>query len=230
MPSPFSPSSSSLSERLRAQADHQWRRATEHPMTDALADGTVPPEAMTVYLIEDHKFLDAFVVLVASVIAHAPSLKDRIPAAQFLGMVTSRENTFFERSFEALKVPQERRDKAASPTSQAFIDLMLDAAKSQNLHEMLSVLLVAEWSYLTWAERVHPKRGQKLPFWCSEWIDLHRGEGFEAFVGFLRELLDRVGESLTGKEMEACRERFNRAIELEGDFWDMAWGCLGGVA
>ena len=83
----------SFTEYLKNQTLNTWREATEHPMTDAIGQGTVPHEVMRRYLIQDHKFIDAFVVLLSSMIAHASNLEDRIPGAQFLGLITSRANT-----------------------------------------------------------------------------------------------------------------------------------------
>lgn len=54
-------------------------------------------EVMRRYLIQDHRFLDALVVLLASMVASLRSLEDRIPACQFLGSLTGPENTYFER-------------------------------------------------------------------------------------------------------------------------------------
>jgi thiaminase/transcriptional activator TenA len=59
------------------------------------------------YLIQDHRFVDTFVVLLASMIARAPTLKDRIPGCQFLGLVTGKENNYFERSLAALGIDGE---------------------------------------------------------------------------------------------------------------------------
>lgn len=68
------------------------------------------------YLIQDHRFLDAFVVLLASMVAHAPTLKDRIEGCQFLGLVTGKENTYFERSLAALGVDAEASKAAPMET------------------------------------------------------------------------------------------------------------------
>mmetsp|Transcript_103614 Transcript_103614/g.322918 ORF Transcript_103614/g.322918 Transcript_103614/m.322918 type:complete len:209 (+) Transcript_103614:143-769(+) len=192
-------------------------------MTDAIGAGTVPEEAMRRYLVQDHKFLDAFVALLSSMVSKAPSLEDRIPGCQFLALITGKENTYFERSMTRLGVTDEDRSHPPLPVAQAFIDLMRGAAGG-SLAEMLSVLIVAEWSYLEWAVRVHPARSADAPFWCAEWIDLHRGEYFEGVVAYLRGLLDRIAPGLPRSELARARARFAEAIGLERAFWDMAWG------
>lgn len=77
-----------------------WDAATDHPLCKELAQGTLKLDKMRCYLVQDHKFIDEFVRLLASAITHAPTLTDEIPMAQFLGLVTSTENTYFLRSFD----------------------------------------------------------------------------------------------------------------------------------
>ena len=144
-----------LTERCREEAGDTWRAVVEHPFTDALASGTIDEDVMRFYLIQDHRFLDDFVVLLASMVrpppgracvqaafdpeashskshvaspvplpdrcqvAAAPTLEDRIPGCQFLALITGKENTYFERSFEALGVPAERRQVAFTPNDAA---------------------------------------------------------------------------------------------------------------
>lgn len=86
------------------------------------------------YLIQDYRFLDAFVILLASMVANARTLQDRIPGCQFLAIITGKENTYFERSFQKLECTQEERDgipDAACATG--FINLMKGVAKEGSL-------------------------------------------------------------------------------------------------
>lgn len=74
------------------------------------------------------------------------------------------------------------------PTSD-FQSLMLKAAKSGEYGNMVAVLCVAEWSYLSWAQPF-VKSVESLSFYFSEWISLHTGEYFESVVEHLRTQLD----------------------------------------
>ena len=80
-------------------------------------------------------------------IAHAPTLEDRIPGAQFLGLITGKENTYFERSFAALHVSAEDRSVDPVQVTVEFQKLMRAAAASGSLARMLAVLIAAEWSW-----------------------------------------------------------------------------------
>ena len=136
-----------FTDELRALAGAKWDAVVHHKFANELAAGTITDGVLARYLIQDHRFLDAFVVLLASMVAAAPSLGDRIPGCQFLALITGRENTYFERSFEALGVDEAARANAPNaPPTAAFDLLMRDAAKT-SYPEMLAVLVVAEWRW-----------------------------------------------------------------------------------
>lgn len=86
------------------------------------------------YLIQDYRFLDAFVILLASMVAHARNLEDRIPGCQFLAIITGKENTYFERAFEKLGCSAEERDETPfAACATGFINLMKTVAKEGTL-------------------------------------------------------------------------------------------------
>lgn len=211
-------------EILRNKAGEDWTAATDHAFTRALADGSLPLEKMRWYLAQDYQFIDGFVRLLASAIAHAPSLADSVPAAQFLAVITGPENTYFLRCFEALGMDEAARNPPPAPETQAFQALMAEAAASGSYEKMLAVLVVAEWVYLSWASPVNPPR-EDLPFWFAEWITLHAGEGFEGVVGYLRSQLDAQWEALDENARTEAESLFLRAVKLERAFWDAAWAA-----
>ena len=88
--------------------------------------------------------------------------------------------------------------------------------------ELLAVLVVAEWSYQTWGERVLPVAVSE-PFYYREWVDLHSGEYFGSVVEYLRSLLDRVAPSLPKAEIAHAKAYFACAVQLELTFFDQAY-------
>mgnify|MGYP000052962779 FL=1 len=80
-----------FTEELREAAGEQWDRVINHRFTSELASGKIDRNVLKKYLIQDHRFLDAFVILLSSAIAKARSLDDRIPGCQFLGLITGKE-------------------------------------------------------------------------------------------------------------------------------------------
>lgn len=189
-----------------------------HPFAMAITTGTVPDEDMRRYLEQDFQFVDSFTALLGAAVAAADTFEARVPYGRFLGQVaTTEEKTYFHRALEALGG---RAEAAPEPVTRDFRGLMDEVRTSLDYPLIVAVLCVAEWSYLGWASRA----GEPLPeSWIHrEWIELHEGPEFRAWVGFLRGELDRLGDGLD----EAGRRRvlgvFSRAVELERRFFDMA--------
>lgn len=210
------------SDLLRQAAEPDWTAAVTHRFVRELGAGTLDRTVMRRYLVQDYQFLDAFVALLGASIHAAPSLPQRIPLGRFLGMVVSDENTYFQRSFDALEVPAAERcaPALAAPTA-GFQALMREAAASGRYGAMLAVLTVAEWVYLSWAA---PLAGRD-PGWFvfREWIELHSGPGFEAWVGFLRDELDAAHEAADAAGRTEIAALFRRAVALERAFFDAAY-------
>ncbi|MCL6284265.1 TenA family protein [Ruegeria sp. 2012CJ41-6] len=208
-------------EQLKQSVAGDWQAATTHAFCRELSDGTLPLDKMRWYLQQDYQFVDGFVRLLASAIAHAPSLADSVPAAQFLAIITGPENTYFLRSLDALGV--DPTDDLA-PVTHEFQNLMAEAAASGRYENMLAVLIVAEWIYLDWATPVNPPAAD-LPFWFAEWITLHAGDGFEAVVAYLRDQLDQVWPGLSPEAQAEVTRLFTRAVALERAFFDSAYAA-----
>ncbi|OED48276.1 TENA/THI-4 family protein [Rhodobacteraceae bacterium (ex Bugula neritina AB1)] len=206
-------------EFLRAQVKADWDAATKHAFTNALVEGTLDKEKMAGYLQQDYQFIDGFVRLLASAVAHAPTLADGVPGAQFLGQICGPENTYFLRSMEALDVPA---IATPAPETVAFQTMMRNARLSGRYELMLAVLVVAEWVYLEWASPFEDC-ADDLPFWFGEWITLHSGDGFEGVVAYLRGQLDSVWEGLDQTARDEVQELFVQAVALERAFFDAAW-------
>jgi thiaminase/transcriptional activator TenA len=211
------------SEILKQSCINDWNAATQHPFCAELASGILPIDKMRLYLAQDYTFIDNFVRLAGSAIHHAPGLQDRLPLAQFLGVISGPENSYFQRSFGVLNLSEKDRVKPdLLPPTLAFQSLMLEAANSGFYGAMIAVLCVAEWSYLAWATPFAPVKAA-LPFYFGEWITLHSGDYFEGVVEHLRIQLDSAYDLANGQERECISDYFRKAVSLEKAFFDAAY-------
>jgi len=208
-----------FTDRLRAACATDWDAATGCRFVRELSAGSVSPAVMRRYLVQDYQFIDRFVALLGAAIASADGFPARLRLSQFLAMIVSDENTYFTRAFDALGVPAaERQAPVVEPVVRQFQALMAEAAEARGYAEALSVLVVAEWLYLSWAER---HRGA-LPasFVHAEWITLHDNPFFRDFVGWLRQELDRAAAALDPPALARCESLFQRAVALERGFFE----------
>lgn len=205
-------------ERLRAGTEPAWTRAVEHRFVRELCAGSVDDAVLANYLVQDHRFIDAFLSLLGGAIASADTFEARLRLGRFVGMVSSDENSYFLRCFDALGVDARAREAIPDNAATAgFKSLMREAAASRSYAATLAVLNVAEWLYLDWATRAP----QPLPprFEHAEWITLHDNPFFRDFVAFLRAELDRVGPA----EDALARDFFQRTVAIELAFFDAAY-------
>lgn len=204
-----------FTDLLRSQSEPNWTAAVEHRFVTELFEGSVADTVMTRYLVQDHRFLDSFLVLLGAAIATADTFEARLRLGRFAGMISGEENTYFLRAFEALGVSPEQREQPQDtlPTA-GFKAIMREAAASRSYAAALAVLNVAEWLYLDWAT----KAPQPLPdnFVHAEWITLHDNPAFRDFVAFLRAELDRVGP----RQAAVTTDFFLRSVALERAFFD----------
>ncbi|GAA4072227.1 TenA family protein [Nonomuraea soli] len=200
----------SFSDWLREQCREEWDAVVGHPFAMAINSGEAD---MRRYLVQDFQFVDSFTALLGAAVAGADSFEARVPYGQFLGHVaTTSEKTYFHRAIEALGAAS----APPEPVTADFQALMDEVRHGQRYELVVAVLCVAEWSYLGWASRA--ARPYPDSWIHREWIELHEGPEFRAWVGFLRGELDRVGPA----HREDVLDVFRRAVTLERRFFDMA--------
>ncbi|WP_380674960.1 TenA family protein [Salinigranum sp. GCM10025319] len=211
-----------FSDWLRVRSEPAWTAATEHRFVDEMAAGTIDDDVFRRYLVQDYAFVATLADLVGFAAGEAPTVEAKRELAGFLGTLTDEEDDYFERSFDALSVPEsDRESPEKTQTTEAFEDLLSRAAREGGYAESLSALLAVEWVYCTWG--VANADATPGKFYLAEWIDLHAVDAFESFVSWLRTELDREGPDLSpGREARVARH-FRRAVDLEVVFFDAAY-------
>ncbi|MDR2299611.1 MAG: TenA family protein [Comamonas sp.] len=214
--------SQGFAEQLRQSCIADWDACVQHRFVQEIFDGSLSDAVLRKYLVQDYQFINRFVALLGAAIASADVFAPRVTLSQFAAMITSDENTYFLRSFDMLGVPQEQRlaPELMAPT-QAFQQLMHEAAQSLSYANCMAVLAVAEGLYLDWADQ-DAKKQMTMPerFEHSEWIVLHANDFFRGFVGWLRSELDRIAPMLDAQQKAEATSYFQRAVKLERQFFD----------
>jgi thiaminase/transcriptional activator TenA len=210
----------SFSEELRSTNLETWQAAVGHRFVDELWAGTLDPAVLRRYLVQDFQFCDAFLALMGAAVATCDDAAARVVHARQVGLVAGDEHDFFHVSFDTLGVPAEDRiSPALADPTRGFTELMDTAREDASYAEIVTVLLVAEWLYLDWATRDHEPPADPV---AREWIDLHRGPEFEAWVSFLKAELDRAAPHT--RDVKRVSRRFADAVELELTFFAAAYG------
>ncbi len=207
---------------LRAAAEPAWTEATEHRFVAELADDTIADDVFRRYLVQDYAFVTTLADLVGHAAGDAPTVEATRELAGFLRTLTDEEDDYFERSFDALSVPEaDRVTPEKTATTDAFEDLLTRAALEGGYAESLAALTAVEWVYCTWG--VASADAALDRFYLAEWVDLHALPSFESFVGWLRTELDREGPTLSARREARVARHFRRAVDLEVAFFDAAY-------
>ena len=205
-------------EKLKKETEPVWSETTSHRFVNELCAGTVVDPVMGRYLIQDHRFINNFLGLLGAAVNYADKFESRIVLGRFIGMISSDENDYFLRSFEALGISEEARQAPSDSAPTAGLkDIMLEAAKSGSYAATIAVLAVAESVYLEWGCRAPEPYPDNFIY--TEWITLHNNDYFIGFVNFLQRELDRVGPN----NVDICRDFFTRTVQLEKAFFDDAY-------
>ena len=83
-----------FTETLRAASEPGWSHAVGHRFVKELFTGAMPDAVMARYLIQDHRFLDSFLVLLGAALASADTFAARLRFGRFIGMVSGEEKTY----------------------------------------------------------------------------------------------------------------------------------------
>jgi len=78
-----------FTETLRAASEAGWSHAVQHRFVNELFAGAVPDAVMARYLIQDHRFLDSFLVLLGAALASSDTFAARLRFGRFIGMVSA---------------------------------------------------------------------------------------------------------------------------------------------
>jgi len=80
-----------FTETLRTASEAGWLHAVQHRFVNELFAEAVPDAVMARYLIQDHRFLDSFLVLLGAALASADTFAARLRFGRFIGMVSAEE-------------------------------------------------------------------------------------------------------------------------------------------
>lgn len=208
-----------FSEQLKQINQTRWDACVNHRFIQEMFAGTLDDDVLRKYLVQDYQFINRFVALLGAAIASADEFAPRVTLSQFAAMITSDENTYFIRSFDALGVAgQDRVQPQLNLPTVGFQALMAEAARSQKYANCLAVLSVAEGLYLDAFDR--PGVAVSPRFEHAEWVHLHANDFFRGFVAWLRSELDRVGAQLDPAARAEATDFFARAVALEQAFFD----------
>ena len=79
-----------FTETLREASEPGWSHAVGHRFVKELFAGSMPDAVMARYLIQDHRFLDSFLILLGAALVSADTFEARLRLGRFMGRCRAR--------------------------------------------------------------------------------------------------------------------------------------------
>lgn len=232
----------SLTKNLLSQHPDLFKTATQHPFLVAAGEGTLSPETLTAWLVQDEHYQHAYITFVGHLMGklNLPSsiklggqnnsLQHRIldaltGAAQNL----RREETFYAEVVQEYGLTEYVKEAPPNGATQAYLDLFESTGTKGSLLEGVALLWATETVYLkAWqfagsesksssgggdaASRAVKER------FISNWTNEEFVKVVDGLGDLMNELYDKEVASLSNAE-DKCSAVWTKVLKLEGKFW-----------
>jgi thiaminase (transcriptional activator TenA) len=216
----------SFFQRLKAAAPNEWRAYTEHPFTNAMADGSLPQVSFRHYLVQDYLFLIEFARAYAVSVYKSPSLADMREGLAGLAAILDIEMDLHVKLCARWGLAPAELEKAPPAAEMlAYTRYVLDAGMRGDLLALKVALAPCVVGYAEIGTRLAARaRDATNPSPYRVWIDEYAGEPYQQVAAKAQAHLDRLADrySTPAREPELVAI-FKEATRLEADFWEMGW-------
>jgi thiaminase/transcriptional activator TenA len=212
--------------RLKAAADAEWRAYTEHPFTDAMADGTLPEPAFKHYLVQDYLFLIEFARAYALAVYKAPTLADMRTNLEGIKTILDVEMDLHVKLCAGWGLqPHDIEQAPPAPEMLAYTRYVLDAGVRGDLLALKVALSPCVIGYAEISSRLAKHSNgmsDRNPY--KVWIAEYAGDAYQAVARRAETDLNRLADlyATPAREGELIAI-FREASRLETAFWEMGW-------
>jgi thiaminase/transcriptional activator TenA len=215
---------SALTPRLWSDIEPIFAAILEHPFLAGLGTGELSEETFAYYVVQDALYLQVFAKALSALGGRAPTTGDTEFFATRAARVVSVERTLHRQLLPELGIDEIQVERAElSPTGLAYTSFIAARVHGSFFVNGLASVLPCFWIYREVA-RTLAERGSPNPLY-QRWIDSYDSPEFQQGVDGALALMDRVGRSLAGPDLETVRTTFGGASRYEWMFWDAAWRC-----
>ncbi len=212
-----------FTDNLRQKTDGIWQKIFNHPFVQGIGDGTLAPEKYRYYMCQDYVYLIDYAKLFALACIKSPDLETMQKFAELLNETLTEEMESHRRNAARLGISNEElENSSASPTLMSYANYMLKVAQEGTIIELNAVLLPCMWVYCEIGKNFQNKTGINHEIY-GEWIRTYSGKDFVDLTNWMIELMDKLVEGKTDRELKKIENFFITASKYEYMFWDMAY-------
>lgn len=213
-------------ENLKAACADEWRAYTEHPFTNAMADGSLSEKAFRHYLVQDYLFLIEFARAYALAAYKAPGLADMREAAAAMSAILDVElNLHINLCGQWGLSPEQIESATPEPETLAYTRYVLDTGMRQDLLALQVALNPCVAGYAEIGSRLMAQTTlttSENPY--HVWIAEYAGKAYQEVAASALQQIEKLAKKyatpLREKELQKI---FREATRLEIAFWEMGW-------
>ena len=193
-----------------------------HPFLLGLADGSLPQEAFSFYVVQDALYLRSYAQALAILAGRAPDTAATEMFARHAADVIAVESTLHGTLLADLGIDPKVAERAQpAPTTLAYTSYLLATAHGGSYAEGVGAVLPCYWIYWEVGKQLY-RRGSPEPRY-QRWIDMYSGEEFGEVVQSVLDVTDRLGPELAPAERALVHRHFRATTRYEWMFWDMGY-------
>ena len=217
------PTTTTLSERLREASEPLWSQVFEHPFVTGIADGSLPLDSFRFYLEQDRLFLFDYARALGA--AAARSVDD----AELRGLAAALNETLdveLEENARLIErtVAEGAADRGGSlelgPGAQGYVSWLLDVSFRGTPLDIATALLPCPWSYAEVG--VHFAAAEPPNATYRDWLAYQRSDEVQQHSRAL--IRDLNARATAGADFGRLATTFRLAVRYELAFWDAGYG------
>lgn len=222
-------------QQLIDKNKEEYNRATRHPLTNELCQGTLSDSRLYVYLTQDLKFFNYSLNLLGKTLALCDDPNSSVRLAKQIGFLAEDENMYFADTLNELEsqdlssVSKMRNESIILPQVTQYIEYLKYLINdSSSYSELITFCFVMEKVYLEWVQynQENNNIAKNLPKKFQTWIDLHSGDHFIKWVQFLNNEVERCLKLEAGEDENSTKiyeSTFVKSLKLESDFFEACY-------
>lgn len=221
-----------VSARLLEGIEGAWQAYVEHPLFEAIGDGSVREGQLRFWLLQDIPYLADYVSArqaIAAGLAADPGLRElaeRVRADGWADEPGENEEVDFEVELcELLGISDlvERDPYAARPAREGYMNHIARTVAAGHLATMVAAILPCEWGFTEMGERLATRPMSGLPALNRRWIEYYASDEQRARTAVSLDLADALWTRASSEDRLGMRRAFERSVQHQLAVLDAAW-------
>lgn len=217
-----------LTAAMVAQAMPLWEESLQAPFLQEMAAGTLPTEKFKRYLIQDTLYLKGFSKAYAYGFINSEDIRIMRKFYENMNVIMADESLLHIRYLEGQYGMKEESvyDLPMEPENQAYVDFMVETAKTGTAVDTLAAVMPCILSYLYVGRKVKEAAQAQGTLEGNPyrlWIEEYSSAQYQASCDSVTAFMDEVSVDADAGQWERAKEIFSISSRHEQAFWDMAY-------